>query len=282
MCLPPLSKGPIADQGSGVNPSTAPIDMPPSQHPAMAKSRPMPLVFSPGVYAAMSGNPVEFSFSPLTKSPALPFIFSPFQKSPAMDLDFSWLSEYQSLSSPTVVAAPTTFINELQETLAPSAEASTQVTTAVGTGMHRVLKAGDVALESSPSPLPASISASSSGSAVPSAHSIGSGSTHSDSPHESHTMSKKQRKRKLASDLAPHELSKMREVNRIAAQRHRCLAKMKQAEQEHRISIIGQRNDELRKEVQCVTAELNTLKRLVMSVYGPGGARSGYLPFLSG
>lgn len=85
--------------------------------------------------------------------------------------------------------------------------------------------------------------------------------------------SRKQRKRKLASDLSPEELAKTREINRLAAQRHRHIAKQKQCERQERYEAMGQRNDKLRHEIQQITTELNTLKRLVVSMYGAHGAR---------
>lgn len=91
---------------------------------------------------------------------------------------------------------------------------------------------------------------------------------------------KKQRKRRLATDLSPSELAKMREVNRIAAQRHRSLAKKKAQEQERRANIIGSANEELRLEIDQVVSELETLKRVVMDLYGPAGLHRGALGFL--
>lgn len=91
---------------------------------------------------------------------------------------------------------------------------------------------------------------------------------------------KKQRKRRLAVDLSPSELAKMREVNRVAAQRHRSLAKKKAQEQERRANIIAAANDELRAEIDMVAAELDTLKRVVMDLYGPTGPHRGALLYM--
>lgn len=87
------------------------------------------------------------------------------------------------------------------------------------------------------------------------------------------TGGRKQRKRKLASDLTPEELTKTREINRLAAQRHRHIAKQKQSERQERYDAMGSRNDKLRQEIQQITTELNTLKRLVVSMYGNHGPR---------
>lgn len=87
------------------------------------------------------------------------------------------------------------------------------------------------------------------------------------------TASRKNRKRKLASDLSAEELAKTREVNRLAAQRHRSIAKQKQHERRERFEAMGARNDKLRHEIQHISTELSTLKRLVVSMYGSQGPR---------
>jgi hypothetical protein len=119
--------------------------------------------------------------------------------------------------------------------------------------------------EASPTPLNSSPEASSDS---PSEEASGASSPMCDG-----SATRKQRKRKLASDLSPEELAKTREINRLAAQRHRFLAKKKQSEQQERYDAMGQRNDKLRQEIQQITTELNTLKRLVVSMYGRHGAR---------
>jgi hypothetical protein len=91
------------------------------------------------------------------------------------------------------------------------------------------------------------------------------------------TAQQKRRKRKHASDLSAEELARMREINRVAAQRHRQLAKVKQADQQRRLDAATHTNDELHREVERVSSEVSTLKRLVLSMYGPGGPRSGAL-----
>lgn len=97
------------------------------------------------------------------------------------------------------------------------------------------------------------------------------GQTMCDTPTQS--GSKKPRKRKLACDLSPHELAKTREINRVAAQRHRMIAKQKKQERKDKFEAMGRRNEELRREMQGMSSELNTLKKLVLSMYGPSGAR---------
>ena len=92
---------------------------------------------------------------------------------------------------------------------------------------------------------------------------------------------KKHRKRKLVAQLAPVELQRMREVNRVAAKRHRNLSKQKLELQEKHLAAMGDANDQLRIEVKDAALQLATLKRLVLSVYGPGGPRTGQLPFLA-
>lgn len=87
------------------------------------------------------------------------------------------------------------------------------------------------------------------------------------------TAGRKNRKRKLASDLSREELAKTREVNRLAAQRHRSISKQKQNERKEHFEAMGARNDKLRQEIQHVSTELSTLKRLVLSMYGSQGPR---------
>jgi hypothetical protein len=188
------------------------------------------------------------------------FSMSPFVRSPGVDLDFSWLSEYHGLPSPVTQGA---FVPDLQVSEA----------------------------QPEPALLPASISSSNSSvDLIPESFAFvpvksesvddDDGSSSDDNSSGVGKMKKPHRRRKLTSELTPAELAKMREVNRIAAQRHRSIAKLKQSEQQQRSSMVGQRNQELRLQMKTITAELNTLRSLVLSVYGPGGPRHGALSFL--
>lgn len=98
---------------------------------------------------------------------------------------------------------------------------------------------------------------------------------------EPETAQQKRRKRKHASDLSAEELARMREVNRVAAQRHRQLAKTKQADQQRRLDAAIRTNDDLHREVLHYSNEVDTLKRLILSMYGLGGPRSGALAHLA-
>lgn len=89
---------------------------------------------------------------------------------------------------------------------------------------------------------------------------------------------KAQRKRKCLADLSPLELLKTREINRLAAQRHRQLAKQKKMDQSAKLNAISQHNDALRREIQMMTAELNTLRKVVVSKYSQGGSARLKLP----
>eukprot|EP01147_Barroeca_monosierra_P008608 gene8608-1022_t len=82
------------------------------------------------------------------------------------------------------------------------------------------------------------------------------------------------RKRKLASELSENELAKTREINRLAAQRHRAIAKARKHEQRDRFRHLETRNQQLLDEIREITAELKTLRRLVVDMYGPGGSRA--------
>lgn len=95
----------------------------------------------------------------------------------------------------------------------------------------------------------------------------------SDSSTSSQVKRPLNRKRKTLADLSPLELLKTREINRLAAQRHRMLAKQKRVEQAAKLSAIVRSNDALRAEINQMKAELNTLRKVVVSVYAqPGGS----------
>lgn len=78
---------------------------------------------------------------------------------------------------------------------------------------------------------------------------------------------KRSRKRKLAGDLSADELLRTRETNRIAAQRHRGIAKEKESCKKRRYGLLGDRNKTLRDEVQRLQAEAAGLKCLAIHLY---------------
>jgi len=161
------------------------------------------------------------------------------QKNPAVvELDFSWLSDYQSLPSPT------SYVPELESIQGLPSDAS---------GERSPIDEVEVPLDED--------------------FAERSGSTQE-------VPSKKTRKRKLVSDLSPEELARMREVNRVAAQRHRCLAKQKMSDQQQRTQAISQRNAELKRQIHDLSAELGTLKRVVLSMYTGGQPRNGPFAYM--
>eukprot|EP00730_Choanoeca_flexa_P017727 TRINITY_DN856_c0_g1_i1.p1 TRINITY_DN856_c0_g1~~TRINITY_DN856_c0_g1_i1.p1 ORF type:complete len:613 (+),score=105.58 TRINITY_DN856_c0_g1_i1:166-2004(+) len=85
---------------------------------------------------------------------------------------------------------------------------------------------------------------------------------------------KRARRRKLVAQLSAEEKERTRHVNRVAAQRHRVIAKAKKKEKQERFDKLMQRNEELHRTVQELRGELSTLRRLVIDMYGPGGARA--------
>ena len=91
---------------------------------------------------------------------------------------------------------------------------------------------------------------------------------------------KKMRKRRLAQDLSPEELEKTREVNRVAAQRHRQVLKAKRVERIQQAESIQKKTQAMRQQVQEMSLELKTLKRLVVEMYAPGGSRHHMLAAL--
>lgn len=88
---------------------------------------------------------------------------------------------------------------------------------------------------------------------------------------------KRIRRRKLTTELSASELTRTREVNRIAAQRHRQIARERKQQQQSKFDALGVRNDLLRREIRDTSMELNTLRKLVISMYGPNGTRRGQL-----
>lgn len=84
---------------------------------------------------------------------------------------------------------------------------------------------------------------------------------------------KRGRKRKLASQLTRDELLKVREINRVAAQRHRQIAKSKKVAEQRDFDTVLERNIQLKQTATDITKELETLRRLVVEMYAPGGPR---------
>ena len=87
---------------------------------------------------------------------------------------------------------------------------------------------------------------------------------------------RRRRKRKLACELSPDELVRMRQANRAAARRHRNLSKEKMVEKEQYYAELGERNAALRGQVAECQARVAELKALVASL-----VRSGRLPLAS-
>lgn len=82
------------------------------------------------------------------------------------------------------------------------------------------------------------------------------------------------RKRRLASDLPPEELAKMREVNRNAAKRHRAMARSRVRVQQMEFKQAEAQLTRTRAELHDLSLQRDTLQRLVLELYGPGGARA--------
>ena len=74
--------------------------------------------------------------------------------------------------------------------------------------------------------------------------------------------------------MSADELAKTREINRLAAQRHRAIAKARRTQKMQRFRELDVRNQFLRDQVKDIAAELKTLRKLVVDMYGPGGARN--------
>lgn len=202
-------------------------------------------------------NPPPLEIATLPQDVMGPLDFSPFQKtfspmlkSPAVGdaFGFSWLSDYGAIY-PAPQQRAAVFVPEMHDAFLTHAVSSPSVPSA-----SPIDPLG--AMDAPESPF------------------VSEGSS------ESEATSKRARKRKLASDLSPLELAKMREVNRVAAQRHRYLAKKKAMEQRERAEVIGSQNEELRREVERMASEVQTLKRVVLEMYGPVGPMRGTLRLL--
>jgi hypothetical protein len=85
---------------------------------------------------------------------------------------------------------------------------------------------------------------------------------------------KRNRRRKLVAQLNDDEKERTRLVNRVAAQRHRVIAKAKKREKQERFERMTRENNTLQRCMQELTGELSTLRCLVVDMYGPGGARA--------
>jgi hypothetical protein len=82
------------------------------------------------------------------------------------------------------------------------------------------------------------------------------------------------RKRRLASDLPPDELAKMREINRNAAKRHRAMARGRSRVRQHDYEMSEKRLLQTQADMRDLKMQLTTLRRLVLEMYGPGGPRT--------
>lgn len=82
------------------------------------------------------------------------------------------------------------------------------------------------------------------------------------------------RKRRLASDLPPDELAKMREINRNAAKRHRAMARGRSRVRQHEYEMSEKRLLQTQADMRDLKMQLTTLRRLVLEMYGPGGPRT--------
>jgi hypothetical protein len=89
--------------------------------------------------------------------------------------------------------------------------------------------------------------------------------------------SKPQRRRKRVTELSPEELERTREVNRIAAQRHRNMAKKTKKQQEQYLDEISARTHALQQQIKEMSVEANALRGLVARIYSAGGSRAGQL-----
>eukprot|EP00730_Choanoeca_flexa_P010668 TRINITY_DN1979_c0_g1_i1.p1 TRINITY_DN1979_c0_g1~~TRINITY_DN1979_c0_g1_i1.p1 ORF type:complete len:346 (+),score=41.69 TRINITY_DN1979_c0_g1_i1:213-1250(+) len=87
----------------------------------------------------------------------------------------------------------------------------------------------------------------------------------------------KRARRAKVQDLAPDMARRMREVNRIAAQRHRRIAKEKRRQLDEMLVATARRNQSLKTENQSLEAEKSRLTALVRSLYQPGGPRHTWL-----
>lgn len=244
MCLPPISKGLVS-----ARPAQAAVQQPPPPaERVLPKLAPLSFPLDAGVQDPSCNG--EFSLSPFLKSPfnGLPFdfVFGP-QATPAAPLQ------------PFVPDMSDLIFSEFAQSSAASAATTT-------------------------SPFPLSvpeglISPQDSGffSRSPSESASASASECFNLDDPDTAQQQKRRKRKHVHDLSAEELARMREVNRVAAQRHRQLAKAKQADQQRRLEAASRTNEDLHREVERCSGEVSTLKRLVFSMYGPGGPRSGAL-----
>lgn len=85
---------------------------------------------------------------------------------------------------------------------------------------------------------------------------------------DSSTNGTRRRHRKLAADLSPEELQRMRLANRAAARRHRRAAKSKMSGMQQHYEELGERNSALRSEIAEMKHKVAVMKALVMQKSG--------------
>eukprot|EP00045_Choanoeca_perplexa_P001615 m.20915 g.20915 ORF g.20915 m.20915 type:complete len:303 (-) comp11068_c0_seq1:110-1018(-) len=87
----------------------------------------------------------------------------------------------------------------------------------------------------------------------------------------------KRARRAKVQDLTPQMAERMREVNRIAAQRHRRIAKDKRKQLDVKLVSSARCNQALRAEHDTLCAEKTKLRSLVHTLYSPGTPRHHWL-----
>jgi hypothetical protein len=88
---------------------------------------------------------------------------------------------------------------------------------------------------------------------------------------------KKRRPRPKTTELTPEQLTKMREINRLAAKRHRQQSRKRSQVVQTEVVKFTRDNQRLRDNVATLSSEITALRKAVLDLYGPNGPRAKFL-----